>query len=182
MRRSQLFAAAFIIFGLLTVVHAQKVTVDVDKTVDFTPFKTFGWAEGQIAQNPIAGEMIKSAITAELTARGLTLDPAAPHLKVAVMAATGMDLQGVGPSWNNETYKFWGGHGNPSALMNVTSGTLLIDLVETKKNISIWRGVAKKTLNQSASGDMAADAKSVDGIIKKSVKKMFEKYPVKKSK
>lgn len=182
MRRAHFIAAALIILSAVAAAEAQKVTVDVDATVNFASFKTFGWAEGQMAQNPIVAEMIKTAITAELTARGLKLDQAAPDIKVAVMAATGMDIQGVGPSWNNELYRFWGGHGNPSALMNITSGTLLVDLVQTSRNLSVFRGVATKTLNQSATGDFAADAKAVEGVVKKSVKKMFERYPKTKSK
>jgi hypothetical protein len=182
MRRPHFLAAAILILSVMTAVHAQKVSVDVDKTVNFTVFKTFGWAGGQMAQNPIVAEMIKTAITAELTARGLTFDAAAPNIRVSVMAATGIDIQGVGPSWNNEVYRSWGGYGNPNALMNVTSGTLLVDLLETDKNHSIWRGVAKKTLNESASGDLVKDAKSVEGVVKKAVEKMFAKYPVKKSK
>jgi hypothetical protein len=60
---------------------------------------------------------------------------------------------------------------------NVTTGTLLLDLVETKKDMSIFRGVARQTLNRSTSADAAADAKSVEKPIKKAVGKMFEKYP-----
>ena len=62
--------------------------------------------------------------------------------------------------------------------MNVVTGTLLVDLVDTKKDMSVFRGVAKHTLNRSASANEAADAKSVEKPIKKAVSKMFEKYPV----
>ena len=65
--------------------------------------------------------------------------------------------------------------------MNVTKGTLLVDLIDRKKDISIFRGVARETLNRSVSADLAADAKSVDKLIKKAVSKMFKKYPAQKS-
>jgi len=97
---------------------------------------------------------------------------------VAVAAAAGADIQAVGPTWNNARYQVWGGYTNPAALMNVITGTLLVDLVDTKKDISVFRGVAKQTLNRSSSANEAADAKSVEKPIKKAVSKMFEKYPV----
>src|SRR4051794_26093288 len=122
------FAAAAMILAALISVQAQKVKVDVDETANFGTIKTFGWAEGQMAKNPLVAEMIKSSIEKELTARGLT-HSATPDINVCVIAALDMDIAGVGPTWNNERYRYWGGYGNPAALMNVQSGTLLVDLI-----------------------------------------------------
>jgi len=170
------------VFLSTSTVSAQKVTVDVDSTVNFSNFKTFGWAGGMVARNPIISQLIVAAVEKELTARGLTRSTETPDLKVAVVAAVGMDLQAVGATWNNTNYAAWGGYTNPSALMNVATGTLLLDLVDTKKDISIFRGVAKETLNRSVSADQAADARSVDKTIKNAVSKMFKKYPVERKK
>jgi Domain of unknown function (DUF4136) len=176
MKKVSIFASVVFVLAFLISAQAQKVKVDVDATANFSGIKTYGWAEGQMARNPIIAEMIKTSIEKELAARGLTFS-ATPDINVCVIAAVGMDIQGVGPTWNNERYRYWGGYGNPAALMNVQSGTLLIDLIETKRNMSIWRGVAKSTLDGNASGDLAKDAKTVEGTVKKSVSKMFEKYP-----
>ena len=156
---------------------AQKVQVDVDSTVNFSAFKTFGWDKGMVARNPLISSLIITTVESELTKRGLTKADN-PDLKVAVAAAAGADIQAVGPTWNNAQYQVWGGYTNPAALMNVVTGTLLVDLVDTKKDMSVFRGVARQTLNRSSSGNEAADAKSVEKPIKKAVTKMFEKYPV----
>jgi len=174
---SILAAVAVVLFGL-TVAAAQKVTVDVDRTVDFHSFKTYGWSGGQVAKNPAVAQLITSAIERELMAKGLRHEATNPDLSIAVMAATGIDLQGVGPTWNNAQYKSWGGYGNPNALMNITNGTLLIDLVETKNNISVLRGVASDTLDRAPTGNVSEDAKHVHKLIDKAVKKIFKKYPV----
>jgi hypothetical protein len=158
-------------------VFAQKVKVDVDSTANFSTFKTFGWDKGMVARNPLISEMIVAAVESELTRRGLTKSSDNPDVKVAVAAAAGMDIQTVGPTWN-VNYAVWGGYTNPAAMMNITMGTLVLDLVETKRDISVFRGVARETLNRSVSADPAADAKSVEKLIKKAVSKMFEKYPV----
>ena len=156
---------------------AQDVKVDIDSTANFASFKTFGWDKGMVARNPIISSLIVTAVESELTRRGLTKADN-PDLKVAVAAAAGADIQAVGPTWNNAKYQVWGGYTNPAALMNVITGTLLVDLIDTKKDMSVFRGVATHTLNRSSSADDAADAKSVEKPIKKAVTKMFAKYPV----
>jgi hypothetical protein len=180
MKPSVILAAALLFLSASTA-FGQNVKVDVDTTVNFSTFKTFGWDKGVVARNPIISALIVTAVESELTKRGLTKVDESPDLKVAVAAAAGVDIQTVGPTWN-VNYAVWGGYTNPAALMNITTGTLLLDLVDTKSDRSIFRGVAKQTLNRSVSADPAADAKSVEKLIKKAVSKMFEKYPTAKPK
>ena len=181
MKLSIVFAIA-ILFLATTNALGQKVQVDVDKTINFSSFKTYGWAEGTVARNPYVSKMIVQAVESELNARGLTKTDEAPDFKVTVMAATDVDLQGVGPTWNNVNYATWGGYTNPAAMVTVTTGTLLIDLVETKNQYSVFRGVAKDTLNGGRTANAEADAKKVEKQINKAVSKMFKKYPKAKSK
>src|SRR3954466_12387194 len=141
MKLSIIFAALVLLAGAASV-SAQKVTVDVDKTINFSNFKSFGWAPGAVARNPMIAQLIVSNVESALTARGLTKSADNPDLKVAVVAAAGLDIQAVGPTWNNTNYTTWGGYTNPAALMNITTGTLLIDL-ENKDGFSVFRGVAK---------------------------------------
>ena len=180
MKPSILLAAAVLLLST-SAVFGQKVQVDVDKTVNFSTFKTFGWAKGIVARNPIISQMIIAAVESELTARGLTKSDDNPDIKVAVLAAAGMDIQAVGPTWNSANYRTWGGYTNPAALMNITTGTLLVDLVDTRNDIGVFRGVAKDTLTRPVSADMKADAKSVEKVVKQAVSKMFKKYPIQKS-
>ena len=175
---------AVVVLSVASVVHAQKMVVDVDKTVDFNAFKTYAWDVGQVAPRASTGKMIITAIENELNSRGLVRNDEAPDMKIAVMAAAGMDLQGVGPSWNNERYKSWGGgaYGNPAALMNVARGTLLVDLIDTRNKHSVWRGVARDVFVAPSSGNPAKDEAEMTKVVNKTVGKMFKKYPVKLSK
>jgi hypothetical protein len=176
--RSSIILAAAVLLLCTTTAFAQKVDVDVDSSSDFSSFKTFGWDKGMVARNPIISQLIITSIEGELTRRGLTKNDDNPDLRIAVAAAAGADIQAVGPTWNNAKYQVWGGYTNPAALMNVITGTLLVDLIDTKKGMSVLRGVARQTLNRSSSANDAADAKSVEKPIKKAVSKMFAKYPV----
>ena len=49
MKPSMILAAA-VLFLSTSAVFAQQVKVDVDTTVNFATFKTFGWAEGPVAR------------------------------------------------------------------------------------------------------------------------------------
>lgn len=175
-----LAVAALLMVG--SSVQAQNMVVDVDKTVDFTKFKTFAFDEGQIARNPTTKAQIVSAIETELRSRGLTRNDSGADLLIVVMAAADLELQGIGPSWNNEVYKSWGGYGNPAALMTVRKGTLLIDLVQTSNKIGVWRGVVKDVFVMPPTGNAENDAKQMGNLVNKTVKNMFKKYPVKPSK
>jgi hypothetical protein len=176
--RSRIIIAVAVLFAFASFAQAQKTTVDVDKTFDFSKFKSFAWADGQIAPKVTTSEMLVAAIERELTMRGLVRNDSAPDMRIAVMAAAGMDLQGVGPTWNNERYKFWGGYGNPAALMTVTKGNLLIDLVETKGKMSVWRAAVKDIFVQPPSGDPEKDVKQMQELVNKTIAKIFKKYPV----
>lgn len=180
--KSRIFFAIMTLIFVAFTAHAQKIVVDVDKTYDFKSFKTFGWAEGQIAPKATTSKLLTDAIESELRYRGLTRDDTAPDIRISVMAAADLDLQGVGPSWNNERYRSWGGYGNPAALMTVTKGTLLIDLVEAKNKTSIWRAVAKDVFVAQPTGNLEKDAKQMKSLVDKTVGKMFRKYPIKPGK
>src|SRR5262245_51102272 len=104
MKRSIVLAAA-VLFLSMSSAFGQEVKVDVDKTINFSTFKTFGWAPGVVARNPLISQMIIATVESELTARGLTKSDDNPDIKIAVLAAAGMDIQAVGPTWNNANYR-----------------------------------------------------------------------------
>ena len=175
---SRIIIAILLLLVLASVIQAQKMVIDVDRTVDFAAFKSYGWNSDQIAPTPSTSQMIVAAIERELNSRGLVRNDAAPDILIAVMAAAGMNLQAVGPSWNNERYRSWGGYGSPSALMNVSTGTLLIDLVETKSKISVWRSVVREVFVAPPTGNPTKDAAQMKNLVDKTVRRMFKKYPV----
>jgi hypothetical protein len=59
----------------------------------------------------------------------------------------------------------------------ITKGTLVVDLLDTKTNNSVWRGQATETLDRGPTGDKVRDAKTVEKPIRNAVKKMFKQFP-----
>jgi len=161
-----------------SVAHAQKTSAGYDKRVNFSSYKTFMFSETHGARNPFVNEMIMTAVARELTARGLTRVDANADLRVAYLAAAGFDLQVASVSFGYTVNPVYSGLvPSGSAMWNVTTGTLLIDLFDNKTDRIVFRGTAKEVLQRAPSADPAADAKIVSKPIKKGIAKIFKKYP-----
>ncbi|HEX5703584.1 MAG TPA: DUF4136 domain-containing protein [Pyrinomonadaceae bacterium] len=176
MRRA-IICLVFLLFAY--PVWGQSVKVQLDKAVDFSQYKTYFWVKGMPARNPLIDQMIIDAVDQQMAARGLTKVEAGGDLQVMYAAAVDLDLQLSGISFSRVTYAT-GAVYRPPPPMNVNKGTLVVDLKDHKTERYVWRAIAKKTLSHGPTGDAAADAKSVESVVKKSVEKMFSKYPVKK--
>ena len=174
-----LFILLAVVFAGPAVTRAQKVTVDYDKSINFSNYKTFAWSEGKgEARNPIVGQMIKDAVERELNARGLSRVESNPDLRFSFMAASGMNLQVKQPGWNTEAGLILNSGVYANGVMwDVSTGTLMLDAFDNKTDQMVWRGFAKDTLPRAPSADAAADAKSVEKQVNKAISKMFQKFP-----
>lgn len=165
---------AFLLFAY--PVFGQKVDVKFDKNVDFSKYKTYFWVKGMPARNPIINQMITDAVDQQLTARGLTKTDAGGDIQIMFMAASDIDLQITGLTWSNVSNP-QGSLATIGPPMNIRQGTLVVDITDRKTERYVWRGIAKGSLSRGPSADVAKDAQSVEKLVKKSVEKMFGKYP-----
>ena len=167
-----------VVFASASITRAQKVTVDYDKSVNFSNYKTYTWSEGKGARNPIVNQMIIDAVDRELAAKGITKTDTNPDVRFSFFAAAGFNLQVAQPSWTNALAPMIYSGVNANGLMwDVTTGTLLLDAFDNKTNQMVWRGFAKDTLSHAPSANAAADAKKVEKLVKKVISKMFQKFP-----
>src|SRR5678815_3504929 len=168
-------------FILCSVVQAQKTSAAFDEKVDFSNYKTFTFDKGG-ARNPYVNDLIVAAIERELTSRGLTKVDIDPDLKVSYLAATVPNLQVQNVPFYHVVNPAYSGMVG-SATMNmwdVTTGTLVIDLWDSKTDKVVFRGTVNEVLKRAPSADLKADAKIVSKPINKGVAKVFKKYPVKR--
>ena len=165
---------------LCTVVHAQKTSAGYDKNVDFSNYKTFAFDKGG-ARNPYVNNLIVAAVERELTSRGLTKVDADPDLRVVYLAASGPNLQVASLPFYHVVNPAYSGlvAGASTAMWDVTTGTLVIDLFDVKTDRVVFRGTVTEVLQRAPSADLQADAKIVSKPINKGVAKVFKKYPIK---
>jgi len=163
-----------------TVAQAQKTSAAHDESIDFSQYKTYAF-DKEGARNPYVNHLIVTAIERELTSRGLTKVDTDPDLRVVYLAATGPNLRVANvPFYHVVNPAYSGMVGSATMQMwDVTTGTLVIDLLDRKLDRVVFRGTVNEVLQRAPSADLQADAKTVTKPINKGIAKIFKKYPVK---
>ena len=172
----KLLTAILLMILASVCVRAQKVTVGADPAVDLTKYKTYMWTN-VASSNPLAHQTVVSAVDAELAAKGLSRVDAGAELTVVVFGSSESDIHVSNPSWAPSLNSIATGVAVGSQSWLVTRGTLVIDLLDTRTNNSVWRGQATDTLDRGPTGDKVKDAKTVEKPIRNAVKKMFKQFP-----
>lgn len=175
MQKVWIYAVAIALTTLAALPALAKVTVDFDKSADFSTYKTYAWRPGTPAKDPLMQKRIQDAVEAELTAKGLTKTEGAADLYVVTHASSKnekqIDVNNLG--YAGYRWQGWGAWGPTTAnVYEIPVGTLMVDLLAGKSNALVWRGVATETLKDNP--------QKVAKQINKVVMKMFKKFPPKK--
>lgn len=156
---------------------AQTVKADYDKKTDFAQYKTFVFKPGTDAPTPFAQERIVNAIAEQLKLRGMTANADAADLEVFSHVKISSEKRMDVTSFGYGGYAGWGGWGggfgtSSVQVTDIPVGTLMVDLVDTKTNQLVWRGIAQDTLSTNPTPEKS------EKRINKAVNKLFSKYPV----
>jgi uncharacterized protein DUF4136 len=164
---------ALLVFTLL-VAHsafAQKVTMEFDRSADFSKYKTFAIRDGELnSKNPaLNSDLVKKQIDADidkaLESHGLTQVSGPSDLNVRYHFGAARKAQ-------VETYPAgWYGLRTRVVRVPYSEGTLVIDLRDPSTRSLVWRAIASEE---------KSDAAKIEGKLDDMVKKSFDKYPPKK--
>jgi Domain of unknown function (DUF4136) len=156
---------------------AQKVNVDWDKATNFSGYKTYTWANGTPAQNPMMGDRIVKEIDGQLAAKGLQKVEASANPDLVVIYHAGRDTETrmntidtgmYGAGWGR--WGYGGGMGSSTTYVDkILVGQLIVDIGDVKNKKYIWRGTANATLPDKP--------EKGEKLINKAVTKVFQKYP-----
>ena len=158
-----------------------KVSTDYDRTVDFAAYRTYGWIDTQEIRNTLLKKRVMAAVDEELQGKGLVLKQDGSDLEVAihprfsseVMVNTYSTGWGYSSGWGG-----WGGvgaGGTTSTVREVPVGTLIVDLVDTRRKELVWRGTATSPIDSEASAEERQE------MVNDAIRKLFEDYPPKKN-
>lgn len=186
--------AAVCVVGLMCLVMliatnamAEKIRVHYDHSLDFTKFKTYGWApHGAVAHPMLALDMV-GAVEQELNSRGLTKVAESPDLIIEFYGSidTETSMTSNNPLYNatggippfdpsmtspgNSLY--WDGYYGNSVWL-VHPGQLIIDLIDFKNKKLAWRGFASEAVSPNNPDKLESEVNST-------ISKLFKEYPVK---
>lgn len=165
------------IFGVLVLVTAAVgfagISVDHDKGVDFSKFKSFAITEANPPENPLMRERLIDAIVEDLEGKGLTRVEEGFDLEVVVHASTDTEQRVSESNWGYGGYRGWyGWAGWGTTTVNVTNiqvGTLMLDIVASDENKLVWRGIATDSIPKKSA--------KLERKINKAVAQLFRHFP-----
>ena len=167
-----------IVIAAATAVHGQKVKAVADPNANFSNYKTWAWDKPLPPGNPMIQGTIIESIEQAMSAKGLTKVEDKGDLTVAYFAANNTDVQIGYPVFSDKM----GTTPAPNTVTSlssyaVTKGSIVVDIVDSKTKHTVWRASAVHVLKDGPSGNPAKDAERVDKPIRRSVEKMFDKFP-----
>ena len=171
---SALQAFAVIVLALLGAngARAQKITMEFDRTADFSKYKTFAIRNGELnsrnpaLNSPLIKKQIEADIERDLTAKGLTRvvgGPADLNVRYTFGAARRTQVEAYPAGWY--------GMGTRYVRVPYAEGTLVIDFRDPATRSLVWRAIA---------AEEKTDPTKIEGKLDDMVKKAIEKYPPKK--
>ena len=165
-----LSAASVVLTATMTL--AQNVTYDFDRATDFSRLTTFAWVRGPIGLDQINHRRVVDAVSSQLRSKGLVRVDAAgrPDLLVAYHLTFDSDVRVTGFSSGWGPYRFAGASGVARA-DEIVTGTLVVDLVNTRTNTIVWRGIASREV------DAKADPGKRERNINRAAERLFKNYP-----
>jgi len=167
--QNMMTTAAGLLFFTATM-FGQQVKTDYDRTADFTRYKTYSWEKVQ-TQDALWVDRIKSAVNADLAAKGWTEVPSGGDVAIVAIEMTRNQqslntfYDGFGGGW-----RWGGGFGDSTTTVDTYKvGSFVVDLFDARTKNLIWRGSASDTLSDKSDKNI----KNLD----KGVQKMFEHFP-----
>jgi len=170
---------------ILSSCSSLTVLSDLDKTVDFTQYKTleyYGWTDNSDQLlNRFDKERLEEAFGNEFRSRNLEIvEKGEGELVVSLYIVTQQKTQTTATTSSMGGYGGYGGYygygpgygwggGHSTTTFNeydYTEGTLIISVYDAKKEQLIWESVGKGTINENPQKREASIGKTVAYIMK----------------
>jgi len=173
----------FLLVMVLFPICCSQITTHfgVDSQANFGEMKTFNWIprkdvpvspDPKIAKrDAIVDGYIRDTVVKELEEKGMTLNQKNPDFLITYhgLVEDKVDLRDFRKSLSDRL-RLWGGmSGNID--VNLAEGSLVLDVVDSRTNKLIWRGVAEGTI------DRGLPLPEEEKIIKKAIDKLLAKFP-----
>jgi hypothetical protein len=173
-----------LVSALTTTAFAQKVKVGYDKSVDFSQYKTYTWADPTMpSSRPVLYATVVGWVANELKNRGLQntdkngdltlIGTGGIEFGISTAAGTPM-LSTYGGQPASVDATMWTGAGRTANLTSsyVPQGTLQLQFVDRKTNKVVWNGTVSEKL------DIENKKESLDRIYR-AIAKLLKRFPPK---
>ena len=183
MKASKILLAVLFVAAVAPAALCASTKSDYQKDFDFSRLRTFAFKTDRanndpLAVNTIEAERIQSALARELESNGYTSDTGNPDFTVAFYSRTRERTRvqsfGFGPGFG------WGygipfrgrwrwGYGPDIWTTTYMQGCVMADIIDTRTNELVWRGVVQDTVNGIGQSEKEANNAAKD-LVKRFVK------------
>jgi hypothetical protein len=145
---------------------------DYDTSADFSALSAYGWIEdeGSSQAMSLALQRARTAVDAELGARGYRLDPQAPDFLVSVHVTSQERVQVTDWGYSYGRHGAWYGSRDLD-VYTYDEGSLVIDVVDPTRRALIWRGTASRVVEPDWSPDER------EKVVREAVQALLEDFP-----
>lgn len=153
---------------------AQQVETTVDRTADFSKYKTFSIEIATAWGNPIGEKNLLDELTAAFKAKGWSqvAEGGSPDVHILVHGATKEKQQlstfyTGGGGYGGYRGWGWGGVGSSTTTVSeYTEGTLVVDIFDASTKGLVWRGVAQDELKAKQEKREKQASKAIAKLLK----------------
>ena len=156
---------------LAAAAMAQQVETTVDRTADFSKYRTFTIEVATSWGNPIGEKHLLEELTNAFTAKGWENTQASPDVHILVHGAT-KEKQRLDTFYTGGYGGFYGGWGwggvgsSTTTVSEYTEGTLVLDIFDAKTKTLVWRGVAQDELKVKQNKREKQAAKAIAKLLR----------------
>jgi hypothetical protein len=169
MRKTRMILILGLALAAVAVLAAE-ISIDADRTLDYSAFKTYAWKANDKASDPLVDQAIVADIEEQLAAKGLKKVEGQPDLFVQYHVI--LQKEAKLTDWDEGKFKF---ENRNITVERLTIGTLLVDLVDAKSGAVVWEAAGKDYVTAKAFSPEFAEG------LKRNIGLMFTMYPPKKS-
>ena len=155
--KASLFLKLIMVAILISTCNSVKTSSDFDRSVNFNNYKTFGFTKEskELPANELVKNRVLNAIASNLKSKGLTesdnpdmlIDLGLKTKEKKDYSTTHYDLSGYyGRRWRIGT----GISQSNTREINYTEGTLVINLVDAKKDQLLWMGSGTSVISDKS--------------------------------
>jgi hypothetical protein len=146
-----------------------KVTSGWDRNVDFSKYYTWSWRPDGSISDPVWAKRVQDVLTDELALMKLAPIDEDPDLWGVVHARLSSETEFVplSPAWGYA----WGAWAAPDLEVDVPVGTIIVDLVDARRKLLVWRGTAAGALAGNQTNEQREEK------LRTVLAQMFADYP-----
>jgi hypothetical protein len=146
-----------------------KVESGWDENVDFSKFYTWSWRPDGSISDPVWAKRVQDVLADELALKKLAPIDEDPDLWGVVHARLSSETEFVplSPAWGYA----WGAWAAPDLEVDVPIGTIIVDLVDARRKLLVWRGTATGALAGNQTNEQREEK------LRAVLAQMFADYP-----